>query len=153
MSSVIRELRPTVVIIENVTAISIRGLTGVLSSLAEIGYDAEWQPIRASDIGAPHRRERMWIVAYPREIGRLHSTHERETIVHKIPGQWTQDTSAILLHNEWDGERGDNVDIRIRPWISRELDRLAALGNAIVPQIAEILFRQIKIITNMTSFV
>jgi site-specific DNA-cytosine methylase len=36
-----------------------------LGSLAEIGYDAVWQDIRASDVGAPHRRERIWIIAYP----------------------------------------------------------------------------------------
>jgi DNA (cytosine-5)-methyltransferase 1 len=38
----------------------------VLGDLAEIGYDAEWESIRASDVGAPHRRERIWIVAYPK---------------------------------------------------------------------------------------
>jgi DNA (cytosine-5)-methyltransferase 1 len=50
---------------ENVGALSFRGLDAVLGSLAEIGYDAEWCDIRASDIGAHHRRERLWIVAYP----------------------------------------------------------------------------------------
>jgi len=50
---------------ENVGALTFRGLDAVLGSLAEIGYDAEWQDIRASDVGAPHRRERIWIVAYP----------------------------------------------------------------------------------------
>jgi DNA (cytosine-5)-methyltransferase 1 len=50
---------------ENVGALVVRGLDRVLGSLAEIGYDAEWQDIRASDVGAPHRRERIWIVGYP----------------------------------------------------------------------------------------
>lgn len=61
----ISELRPRYAIMENVGALTIRGLDRVLGSLAEIGYDAEWQDIRASDFGAPHRRERIWIVAYP----------------------------------------------------------------------------------------
>ena len=61
----IRILRPRFVIAENVGAITFRGLDTVLRTLAEIGYDAEWQDIRASDMGAPHRRERIWIVAYP----------------------------------------------------------------------------------------
>ena len=65
MWRVIRELRPRYVIAENVGALTHRGLDTVLSSLAEIGYDAEWQDIRAEDVGAPHRRERIWIVAYP----------------------------------------------------------------------------------------
>lgn len=64
MRRIIRELRPRFAIIENVGAIAFRGLDRVLSSLAEIGYDAEWQDIRASDMGAPHKRERIWIVAY-----------------------------------------------------------------------------------------
>lgn len=61
----IGELRPRYAIMENVGALTFRGLDAVLGSLAEIGYDAEWQDIRASDVGAPHRRERIWIVAYP----------------------------------------------------------------------------------------
>lgn len=63
---IIRDLRPRYAIMENVSAITFRGLDAVLGSLAEIGYNAEWQNIRASDVGAPHRRERIWIVAYPR---------------------------------------------------------------------------------------
>lgn len=61
----IGELRPRYAIMENVGALVGRGLDAVLGSLAQIGYDAEWQDIRASDVGAPHRRERIWIVAYP----------------------------------------------------------------------------------------
>lgn len=61
----IRDLRPDFAIMENVGALTFRGLDAVLGSLAEIGYNAEWQDIRASDMGAPHRRERIWIVAYP----------------------------------------------------------------------------------------
>ncbi|MCE5190266.1 MAG: DNA (cytosine-5-)-methyltransferase [Actinomycetia bacterium] len=61
----IGEIRPRYAIMENVGALTRRGLDRVLGSLAEIGYDAEWSDIRASDVGAPHRRERIWIVAYP----------------------------------------------------------------------------------------
>ncbi len=66
----IRDLRPRFAIMENVGMLVHRGLREVLGSLAEIGYDAEWQDIRASDMGAPHRRERIWIVAYPEIMGR-----------------------------------------------------------------------------------
>jgi len=61
---IIGELRPRYAIMENVGALAFRGLDSVLGSLAALGYDAEWQDIRASDVGAPHRRERLWIVAY-----------------------------------------------------------------------------------------
>jgi DNA (cytosine-5)-methyltransferase 1 len=62
---IIRDLRPRFAIMENVAALTFRGLDAVLGSLAEIKYDCEWQNIRASDVGAPHRRERIWIIAYP----------------------------------------------------------------------------------------
>ena len=58
-------LRPRVVILENVRGHLSLGLKDVLKDLAEIGYDARWQVIRASDVGAPHRRERIFIIATP----------------------------------------------------------------------------------------
>lgn len=62
---IINDLRPRFAIMENVGMLIHRGLREVLGSLAKIGYNAEWQDIRASDMGAPHKRERIWIVAYP----------------------------------------------------------------------------------------
>ena len=61
---VIRELRPRFVVIENVPALIVRGLDVVLGGLAEAGYDAVWFTLRASDVGATHRRERLFIVGY-----------------------------------------------------------------------------------------
>jgi DNA (cytosine-5)-methyltransferase 1 len=71
---IIRELRPRYVVVENVAALLGRGMERVLGDLAVRGYDAEWQSIRASDVGAPHRRERIWIVAYPAESRRTSGT-------------------------------------------------------------------------------
>ena len=65
MHRLIRSLGPDIVIVENVSALLVRGVDVVLGSLAEIGYDAEWHCIPASYVGAPHRRDRIWIVAYP----------------------------------------------------------------------------------------
>src|SRR5580765_7038727 len=59
------ELRPRYVIVENVSAMLGRGLSTVLGDLAALGYDAEWHCIPASAVGAPHRRDRVWIVGYP----------------------------------------------------------------------------------------
>jgi DNA (cytosine-5)-methyltransferase 1 len=61
----IRELRPRYVLVENVSALLARGLDVVLADLAAVGYDAEWDCIPASAVGAPHRRDRVWLVAYP----------------------------------------------------------------------------------------
>jgi DNA (cytosine-5)-methyltransferase 1 len=65
MQRIISELRPRYAIMENVPALTFRGLDRVLGSLADIGYDAVWTVISARDIGAPHLRKRIWIVAYP----------------------------------------------------------------------------------------
>jgi DNA (cytosine-5)-methyltransferase 1 len=64
----IRVLRPALLIVENVAALRWRngGLHRVLGDLAEAGYDALWRSVRASDIGAPHRRERVFLLAWPR---------------------------------------------------------------------------------------
>lgn len=65
MQRIIGELRPRYAIMENVPALTFRGLDRVLGSLADIGYDAEWTVISARDIGAPHLRKRIWIIVYP----------------------------------------------------------------------------------------
>jgi DNA (cytosine-5)-methyltransferase 1 len=59
----IRELRPRYVFVENVGALLIRGLDIVLGDLSALGYDAQWTTVRASSVGAPHRRERVFILA------------------------------------------------------------------------------------------
>jgi DNA (cytosine-5)-methyltransferase 1 len=56
---------PDIILLENVAALVNRGLSTVLGDLAQIGLDARWQCLRASDFGAPHQRERIFIVAYP----------------------------------------------------------------------------------------
>jgi DNA (cytosine-5)-methyltransferase 1 len=66
----IRELEPRWIVVENVPALTSRGLDRVLRDLAESGYDAEWDCLPASAFGAPHRRDRIWIVAYSQESGR-----------------------------------------------------------------------------------
>jgi len=60
----IRVMRPELIIVENVAALRSRGLPRVLGDLAALGYDASWTSLRASDIGAAHRRERVFILAY-----------------------------------------------------------------------------------------
>lgn len=63
MLRVIREARPRFVFLENVPAITGRGLDRVLGSLADLGFDAEWCVLSAADVGAPHLRKRWWCLA------------------------------------------------------------------------------------------
>ena len=71
----ISEIRPRYAIVENVTAL-LSGESGywfqrVLGDLAEIRYDAEWHCISASELGANHHRDRVWIICYPEHTGQL----------------------------------------------------------------------------------
>ena len=65
---IIGEVRPRYAIIENVSALLSRGIGDVLYDLSALGYDAEWHCIPASAVGAPHRRDRVWIVAYAAKL-------------------------------------------------------------------------------------
>jgi DNA (cytosine-5)-methyltransferase 1 len=64
---VVRDVRPAYVFLENVSAITVRGLDAVLGTLAESGFDAEWGCLKASDVGATHSRDRWWLLAWDRE--------------------------------------------------------------------------------------
>jgi len=64
MARIIGEVRPKVVFVENSPLLVGRGLAVVLGDLAEMGYDAQWCIVSASDVGAPHQRERCWVVAH-----------------------------------------------------------------------------------------
>lgn len=88
----IRTLRPTLIVVENVAAIRSRGLNRVLGDLATLGYDASWTSIRASDVGAAHRRERVFILAYrPDRKGVLATAYargerwQRRAVSHQAP--------------------------------------------------------------------
>ena len=76
MARIIREVRPRFVFVENSPMLTSRGLGRVLGDLAAMGFDAKWGVLGAADIGAPHQRDRIWIVAKWR--GQLpHAQHDR----------------------------------------------------------------------------
>jgi DNA (cytosine-5)-methyltransferase 1 len=86
----IRVLRPRLAFVENVAGLVSLGLDTVLADLAEIGFDAEWTTVRAADVGACHRRERLFLVAYPagtgdREITRSTCRDEADDARRKPP--------------------------------------------------------------------
>jgi DNA (cytosine-5)-methyltransferase 1 len=63
MARIIHEVRPRFVYVENSPMLTSRGLGVVLGDLAQMGFDARWGVLGAADVGAPHQRDRMWIVA------------------------------------------------------------------------------------------
>lgn len=64
LASLLDELRPSIVFLENVRGFVRRGLAAVAGDLARIGFDAEWTCLRAADVGAPHRRERWFLLGW-----------------------------------------------------------------------------------------
>jgi DNA (cytosine-5)-methyltransferase 1 len=200
IARLVGEIRPRYVIVENVSAL----LSGpserrggwfgrVLGDLAEIGYDAEWHCIPASYVGAPHRRDRVWIVAHAdnrhrdadeeicagrhaavfegpdvadaevlqRDGGELHGKHAhcaipklgargRSINVSDPNSQglqgWTVVQDKQPARSEWGRHFGrdgwwppePNVG-RVAHGVAKRVDRLKALGNAVVPKIPEMI--------------
>ena len=148
----IGELRPRYAIMENVAALLGRGLERVLGDLAEIGYDAEWHCIPASAVGAPHRRDRVWIVAYPggqqheggcaaNERAPAEGLYERMADTVQPNGTNGEQGWGMLAAGDWWAVEPDVG--RVAHGVPRRVDRLRCLGNAIVPQVAEIIGRAI----------
>ncbi len=76
--AVIREVRPRYCMLENVPGLVVSGYFGtILGGLAESGYDCRWRILSAAEMGAPHKRDRLWIVAYPKGYLRGTSGHDR----------------------------------------------------------------------------
>lgn len=136
---IIRELRPSYVVVENVRALIVRGLDRVLGDLADIGYDAEWSVLSAGALGAAHERERLFVVAYPGGTGGsglVAGTHPRPA------GSWglrgPEDLRAIAHAPFEHGDRWPQPLIRrVDDGVPHRVDRLRALGNAVVPQVSE----------------
>lgn len=140
---VIAEFRPEYVLVENVAALRYkgRGLGVVLRDLAKIGYDAEWHCIQAAALGAPQRRDRIFILAYPAGVRQPESRIIWEDPCGYAPSEGWETTDAVdairrgalpAMCSEHNG-------------VSLELDRSAvrALGNAVVPQVTEFIGQQI----------
>lgn len=135
MAWIIGSVKPRWVIIENSPLLRARGLERVLRSLDKIGYDAEWHCLPASAVGARHRRDRIWIVAHTRFAGL--SIPQRETL---LGAGWWEARGAVAECSGWASE----PDVgRVVHGVPRRVDRLRALGNAVVPQIPELIGRAI----------
>jgi len=177
---VVREVGPRIVVLENVAALLTRGLADVLGTLAAIGFDAQWHCIPASAVGAPHVRDRVFILAYAQHAGFNEATRggcrgveqregraeEPESIKQstgggpqriickaipdanepRLQGQRQVASGVSTKYNDpsdsgwWATE--PNVG-RVAHGIPNRIHRLRGLGNAVVPQVAEYIGRQI----------
>ena len=168
------ELRPDFVIVENVAAL-LAGPSGqrgrwfgrVLGDLAEVGYNAVWDCLPAGNFGAPHERDRVWIVAYARrpgleglrsaigdvekvsDIGSYIARANAEKIqrLHSIQHGWVcpvidgMDNGPTWAGQQWQEARP--LICGVDDGIPDRVGRTAACGNAVVPQIPELIGRAI----------
>lgn len=140
---IIDDIRPSFAVVENVPNL-LAGERGawfgrLLGDLAEIGFDAEWHCIPASSVGAPHRRDRVWIVAYPKEGVRdrvlLPSIFNDESVEQGFKRVWAI-LSARRARNDAPSDFGR---LRKDDGLSSRVDEIAALGNTVIPQIPEMI--------------
>ena len=146
LARLIGEIRPRYAIMENVPNLLAgdggRWFGRILSDLAEIGFDAEWHCIPASGIGAPHRRERVWIIAYPSSEGLEGGGEAGDDSSQRAQRGYQLFTGCSgVPWTAWEAE--PSVD-RVVNGLPRRVDRIKAVGNAIVPQIAEEIGRAIN---------
>jgi DNA (cytosine-5)-methyltransferase 1 len=125
------DLRPNYAIYENVAALLTGGggewFGAVLGDLAEVGYSCQWHCIPASNLGADHERDRVWIIAYPNE-----AQCKGRGLSSRIYEEYTNACSS----NRWEDKPGMD---RVANGIPNQAHRLRGLGNSVVPQIPELI--------------
>ena len=166
MARIIGEVRPRFAFVENSPMLCSRGLGTVLGDLAEMGFDAKWGVLGANDVGAPHKRDRIWIVAYSQSartrkndtrirerIGRINrreaTAPDRQTIAdidrknlergrecHDSQG-WQESFRYARLGSGTSNWYAFEPNVgRVVNGVAARVDRLKSLGNGQVPQCA-----------------
>jgi DNA (cytosine-5)-methyltransferase 1 len=127
---IINEVRPKFAFVENSPLLRGRGLDRVLGDLAEMGYDAEWACLSAKEVGAPHKRERIWILAADSSSNRL----ERGIYKQNLFGPSTVATQSLFPQTENDLSTPRIVGTS--NGVADRMDRTRAIGNGQVPIVA-----------------
>lgn len=162
MARIVREVRPRFVFVENSPMLTSRGLGRVLGDLAAMGYYAEWGVLGADDVGAPHERERIWIVA--NSDGKRCEKFNIPSIADesKLPcwGHDAEMANSTRIQSGRENERAEWKRIgasgepsgskwwisesavgRVAHGVANRVDRLKAIGNGQVPAVAASAFR------------
>jgi DNA (cytosine-5)-methyltransferase 1 len=166
---IVSECRPRFVFLENVPALAVRGLDRLLLELDALGYDARWTIVSAGEVGAPHLRERIWILAHANGRG------EQQTFRTSRPGRErfaNLDGEAEHVDDALRGRHGvSNEEVftgrdgafdagwwatepdvgRVAHGVAHRVDRIRGLGNAVVPQAAREAFMRLMGLNALTS--
>jgi DNA (cytosine-5)-methyltransferase 1 len=136
MARIVGEVGPEWVFVENSPMLTVRGLGTVLADLAALGFDAQWGVLGAAELGAKHRRERIWIAAHSQLHGRDGRTLRGRA--------GASEDERRLLKLEGLAAWGSEPDVaRVVDGVATPLDkaRVKALGNGQVPQVAAAAWR------------
>jgi DNA (cytosine-5)-methyltransferase 1 len=141
MLEIIKRARPTWVLAENVVGHITMGLDQVLADLESEGYAATAIVIPACAVDARHRRERVWIVANAKSIGRDHGDDGQ--LLRQSTGKVNAPASTSRAGDWMEARRWEDEPImdRVAHGIPDRVDRIRGLGNAIVPQVAAEILR------------
>lgn len=140
MARVIGEVMPRHVFIENSPLLVNRGLSVVLEDLAALGYDAEWMVLGARHVGAPHKRDRFWMVAHANggrreELG-LEEHLDEQGQLRSLTHGLRQDGWRRWSNGDWwQTEPGVG---RVADGLAGRVGRLRATGNGQVPSVAAV---------------
>jgi DNA (cytosine-5)-methyltransferase 1 len=169
MARIVGEVRPRFVLVENSPVLTSRGLGTVLGDLAALGYYAKWGVLGACHAGAPHKRERIWIVADAAQLLRNGCDHHtrvglgRQSISESGDGS----RSGYVADAERSGLEGRTIrrmesmepaagswwstepDVgRVANGVAARVDRLRCLGNGQVPTVAALAWHMLRGTTN-----
>ena len=161
MARIIREVGPRYCFVENSPMLTSRGLGRVLGDLAETGYDARWGVLGAVDAGAPHKRDRIWIVGTLANA--MHARERREPRQYQDEGDALADAHGAQREGAGFAIRGDTKHSddyppsswwrsdpaeesksgmgRVAHGVAARVDRLKAIGNGQVPSVAALAWR------------
>lgn len=132
MARVVGEVRPQYVFVENSPMLTRRGLGTVLGDLAKLGFNAEWGVVSAAEVGAHHKRSRIWIVA---NSNNSNGGGERWRLWGLQKCYQKRNLHTIFNQPE---------PLRVADGVANRLDRLKTLGNGQVPQVAAVSFELLK---------
>ena len=166
MARIVSEVRPTYVFVENSPLLVGRGLAVVIGDLAALGYVSEWFCLSASDVGAPHKRDRIWLVAHANCLRKLQPQRRQQNQWGR-PSNSSQDVAnpcctngeRLITGNADEKKRQEQSERSIRPFgngfrwwpaepnvgrvangVAARMDRLKAIGNGQVPRVAATAF-------------
>lgn len=134
---IVGEVRPGFVYLENSAILLVRGFGRVLADLAALGYCCRWCVLGACDVGAPHERERLWLVASLPDAGREGSSERLE-----VAGRANPQCRCFASRDWWSIEPDM---VRVAHGVAARVDRIKALGNGQVPACAAEAWRRLTV--------